>query len=113
VKPKPVLADRLFEVKDVFGKRIRTTKAYWAYISETKHRVLEDKLPEVIETLRKASEVRRSQEDPKVFLYYRKINRHFMCVVVKHLNDEGFIITAYITGKLYKKGEKLWPKQSR
>lgn len=35
-----------------------------------------------------------------------------MCVVVKHLNSEGFIITAYITGKLHRKGEKLWPRKT-
>ena len=74
MKGKLVLAERLFEVKDVFGKKIRTTKAYWNYVSETKHRVLKDKLPEIIKTLKSASEVRRSKEDKKVFIYYRKIN---------------------------------------
>ena len=110
MKGKPVLADRLFEVIDIFGKKIRTTKAYWTYISEIKHTVLRDKLPEVIETLKNPSEVRKSEEDQKVFIYYRKIDHYTMCAVVKHLNAEGFIITAYITGKLNKKGEKLWPK---
>lgn len=110
MKAKLVPADRLFEVEDVFGKKIRTTKAYWAYISETKHRVLKNKLSVVIQTLKEASEVRRSREDSKVLLYYRKINRHYLCVVAKHLNDEGFVVTAYITGKSRRKGESLWPK---
>jgi len=38
-------------------------------------------------------------------LYYKKLNGKYCCVVAKHLNGEGFIITTYITNKI-KIGEK-------
>jgi hypothetical protein len=64
---------------------------------------------EVQETLQNANEVRRSVIDPSVFLYYRKAAGHHFCVVVKHLNDEGFLITAYLT-EVVKAGETIWKR---
>jgi len=52
-------------------------------------------------------EVRRSRQDAAVFLYYRKLNDKFICVVAKHLNEEGFIITVYLTERI-KRGEIIW-----
>ena len=50
----------------------------------------------------------RSQEDPTVHLYYGADPPYYICVVVKHLNKEGFIITTYRTDVI-KEGERLWP----
>jgi hypothetical protein len=62
----------------------------------------------VKEILAEPDEVRRSLIDKSVFLYYKKFDRLY-CVVAKHLNDEGFIITAYPTDKI-KEGEIVWTK---
>ena len=64
---------------------------------------------EVQDALPAATEVRRSKFDPDLYLYYRKRNKHFICVVVKHLNDEGFLITAYFTEAI-KGGEEIWKR---
>ena len=38
--------------------------------------------------------------------HYRKTNDHYCCVVVKHLNGDGFVVTAYLTDTI-KAGEAI------
>ena len=99
------------EITCVLGKKIRTTKRYFEFITQFKHSELKGKLGEVLNTLSKADEVRSNPEHPEIYLYYRKLNRHWICVVARHLDGEGFIITAYITGKPKRKGGKIWQKK--
>jgi hypothetical protein len=58
--------------------------------------------------------VRRSNTDNTVYLYYRyhegtSVGDKWLCVVVKYLENDAFIITAYLTDKL-KAGEQICPK---
>ena len=94
-----------FEVVSSLGKKIRVTKDYWNKIIETKHRIIKGKEDFVKATLHKPEEIRRSKKDSNVYLYYKSIDKDYICVVAKHLNGEGFIITAYITDRI-KLGEK-------
>lgn len=94
-----------FEVKSSLGKRIRVTKDYWNRIIETKHTIMKGKEANVKDTLKNPHEIRVSRKDKKVFLYYKKLNGKYSCVVAKHLNGNGFIITTYITDRI-KIGEK-------
>ncbi|MEK6691737.1 MAG: hypothetical protein AABY78_10705 [Nitrospirota bacterium] len=50
---------------------------------------------------------RLSKEDKKVYLYYAPYSSYFLCVVCRHLNGDGFIITAYLTDKI-KKGVTIY-----
>lgn len=57
--------------------------------------------------------VRKSRTDNFVYLYYRyhkntNVGEKWLCVVVKQLENDAFIITAYLTDKL-KAGEQQWP----
>ena len=62
------------------------------------------------ETLRNADFVQRSAYSSEVILYYRGIeNKRHLVVVVKVLNNHGFIITAYIA-PVIKIGEIIWKK---
>ncbi len=79
---------------------IRVTKIWWNKIIEIKHRIIKGKEDLVKETLIKQETIRRSRKDLDVYLYYKKINGYYSCVVVKHLNGEGYIITAYITDRI-------------
>lgn len=99
----------LFEIVSKLGVLIRTTNRHWQLITEQKHLEMKGKEEEVIKTLRNPSEVRLSGKDPGVYLYYRKSGKYFYCVVVRHLNSEGFVITAYPT-KNIKEGERVWKK---
>ena len=104
--------DILFEVIDIFGKKIRTTESYWEKIKQVKHRELKYGISEVKKVLTKPDEVRRSVTDVTIYLYAKRVDEYdILIVAVKILNGEGFIVTSYQT-KVYKqKGELLWPKQ--
>ena len=100
-----------FDVRSILGKKVRTTEDYWKLISEVKHPIIRRYEAEVKETIHYPDEVRRSKKDSSVFLYYKKHENIFICVLIRHLNEEGFIITAYIADKM-KRGDVIWQKRS-
>ncbi len=64
----------------------------------------------VKDTLKDPDIIIRERIDPNVYIYYKCYKKfYYICVVVKHLNNEGYIITAYITDRL-KRGEKIYEK---
>jgi hypothetical protein len=89
-----------------FGKKIGLTKRHWDYII-SKHESVIGLEEQVKETLKRPAYVRLSKEDGKVYLYYAPYKKYFLCVVCRHLNGEGFIITAYLTDKI-KKGVTIY-----
>lgn len=99
----------IFKVKSVLGKEIILTKRRWDLITIIKHPSMKSEEKEVESVLTDALEVRTSKSDSDVFLYYKKQNEYYICVVVKHLNGEGFIITAYKTN-IIKEGKSIWIK---
>jgi hypothetical protein len=98
----------LFPVFTPLGFSVRTTVDYWALI-EAKPPKLRGRLSEVAQALRFPEEIRQSQYDPAVYLFYRADQRRYLCAVVKRVNGEGFLITAYPCDKI-KEGEVIWPK---
>ena len=57
--------------------------------------------------------VRRSRSDDAVRLFYEYyaqtiVDGKWLCVVVKYLEDDAFVVTAYLTDK-QKTGDILWP----
>jgi len=88
------------------SRRISVSKSYWDYIVNIKHKTVKGLESEVINALKNPVEVRRSAKDPSVYLYYGRYRNKFICVVAKHLNEEGFIITVYLTRRFV--GEVVW-----
>jgi len=97
-----------FSVKTPLDVDIKTTKAYWEYLITIKHPIMKEKEEIVRTTLQYPDEIRQSKTDKEVFLYYKTIDRLY-CVIVKHKDIEGFLITAYPTDRL-KEGETVWTK---
>jgi len=67
------------------------------------------------DTLLDPGQIIRSLTDPEVELFYRHydttpVTQKYLCVVVKVLFDDLFIITAYFTDTV-KGGEILWEKR--
>jgi hypothetical protein len=63
--------------------------------------------------LRQPKFVRRSKADADVKLFYEfyaqtAVGGKWMCVVVKYMQDNAFVVAAYLTDKP-KAGEDLWP----
>ena len=97
------------EIICVFGKKINFTKERYLHIV-VKHPELEGKEKEIVKTVENADFVQESVYDKNVLLYYRSIGRkEYVVVVVKVLNNHGFIITAYIAS-IIKKGVIIWKK---
>ncbi len=99
MKPTPK-----FEVTSSLGKRISISSEYWQKIIETKHPIMAGQEELVKQTLTSPEQVRRSRKDAAVHLHYRKSDDRYCCVVVKHLNGDGFVVTTYVTDKI-KAGE--------
>jgi len=92
------------------GFVVRSTKNYWVIISTIKHPAIADRLEEVKLTLAEPDTIRQSKSDSQVLLFYRAIgDSRWFCAVVKRLDSEGFLITAYPTENI-KEGNEIWKK---
>lgn len=106
--------DILFELKDVLGRKIRTTKTYWRQIKQIKHRELHYGIKDVISTLKTPDEIRKSVTDATILLYAKMIDEYdILIVAVKVLNGDGFLATVYQTKEYKKKGELIWQKEKK
>lgn len=103
------MADLKFTVQAKNGLKVRATNDYWNKIITFKHPVMRGMETHVINTLVDPYEIRVSKSDSNVLLYYGKYRKYFVCVVVKKLNGEGFIITMYLTENI-KEGSTIWRK---
>jgi len=104
------MSEVLFEVQTPISFRVRMTVSYWKRIVTMKHPVMQGHEEEVKRTLRDPEEIRRSKKDPTVYLFYREERQgRWICVMVKRLNDEGFVITTYPTDRI-KEGERIWSR---
>ena len=103
----PSPEDLLFREPTPLGFSVCTTRRYWDLLCR-KHPEIADKQAEIRRCLREPQEVRRSRQDPQVYLFYRPYPPYHLAVVVRRLNSEGFIITSYLTDRI-KEGERIWP----
>jgi hypothetical protein len=56
-----------------------------------------------------------SLSDPQARLYYRfyvgtRVGDKYLCVVVKVLAEDAFVLTAHLTDRM-KRGVQIWPKE--
>ena len=99
---------------DYRGNRVRLTQERLAHILE--HREMSGMEPRIAETLSAPERVVESLSDAEARLYYRfyvgtRVGDKHLCVVVKVLEADAFVVTAYLTDKV-KKGKQLWPKEN-
>ena len=97
----------LFEVTTPLGFSVRTTADYWSLL-EAKHPKLRSRAQNVAQVLAHPNQVYQSRQDRAVFLCYRTDQHRLLCAVVKRLDGEGFLITAYPCDKI-KEGDRIWP----
>lgn len=88
--------DNIFEIIDKTGRKIRLTKTQFKHILY--HKSMENYLEEIKETLKNPLKI-IPHETGDLYDYYNYKNRKekakCLQVVVKYLNGEGFVITAY------------------
>ncbi len=98
-------------LKDIFGKQIRLSDERLRHIKEF-HPELRNQVAKIRETLLHPDRVVRSNSDPEVELHYRffhetPVGSKYLCVVVKSLDSDYFVLTVYFTDTT-KRGELLW-----
>ena len=72
--------------------------------------------PAIEEPLLKPEQVTESFSDQTAKLYYRfyvttMVGGKYLCVVVKTVDADAFVLTAYLTDKV-KRGKSIWPKDA-
>jgi len=98
-------------IHDCFGHAVRLTDERMAHILE--HPEMKEMGTEIERVLTAPQTVRRSRSDDAVRLFYEFyaqtiVGGKWLCVVVKVLEADAFVITAYLTDKP-KTGDTLWP----
>jgi hypothetical protein len=86
------------------NRKIRLTKERWAHItsSSSPHAYMTNYLDGVKQTLVNPDKNIVSVYDNRKINYYKyyKENKKYLRVVVKYLNGEGFVITAYFVSNI-------------
>jgi hypothetical protein len=103
--------DVIKQITDCFGRDVRLTEERLAHILQ--HPELRGMEAEIENVLRRPRSVRRSRSDAALRLFYEfyphtVVGGKWLSVVVKYLDHDAFVVTAYLTDKL-KPGEDLWP----
>ena len=100
----------LFEIVSKLGKKIKLTDVQWSHI-KSRHKELVGQTNKIIETLNNPDIVFYSNKDD-VYHYCKlfqktPVSKKYLLVIVKHINGEGFIITAFFVSKLRKKDKEI------
>ena len=100
--------------KDIHNRRIRLTDERQEHI-EVDHPEMLGQIDKIQETLSNPDIIVRSRTDPDVELFYRHyditpVTEKYLCVVLKVLVGDLFIITAYLTDTI-KRDEMLWERK--
>ncbi len=88
----------VFEIVDKTGRKIHLSKKQWIHI---KRKHPEIQVIEILEeTIQNPDKITIYNFDESVHYYYKyfkhlKSQYRFLCVAVKYLNGEGYIITSY------------------
>ncbi len=93
------MSDYLFEVVDKTGRKIRLTKERWSHITHPSslHSYMTNYLEDVEQVLIKPDRISDSVYDINKANYYKyyKNRKQYLRVIVRYLNGDGFVISAY------------------
>ena len=97
---------------DYQGRPVRLTEERLTHILQ--HPELANMENEIETTLSNPEQVMRSRTDETVLISYRYytetlIGDKWLCIVVKYLEEDAFVLTGYFTDRI-KKGEQVWPQ---
>lgn len=100
-------------IQDRWNRTIRLTDERLNHL-ETDHPEMRGQAPKIVETL-SDDQIVRSKTDAQVQMFYKHysstpVTTKFLCVVLKVMPDDAFIITSYFTNTV-KMGEVIWEKK--
>lgn len=85
----------IFEIKDKSGRRIRLTRERLKHINKEHPLVKEEEIKQTLKNPLKIIE--KSGKKPFYYQYfkYKNLPYRYLRVIVRYLNGDGFIVTAY------------------
>jgi len=103
----------LFKIRSKMGKVVSLDENRWRHVLE--HPEMQNQLDRIKKTVVNP-EVRESIHDPSVLLFYKlyeetPVTEKYLLVIIKALNREGFIVTAFFADRV-RKGGVVWKKKS-
>ncbi|MEA2089825.1 MAG: hypothetical protein U9O89_03590 [Thermoproteota archaeon] len=103
----------VFKILSKMGKVVSLDEDRWHHVLE--HPEMQNQLDRIKKTVVNPDEVRESVHDSSVFLFYKlyektSVTEKYLLIIVKTLNREGFIVTAFFTDRV-KKGGVVWKKK--
>ena len=104
----------LFTVQSVLDRKIRLTHNQWNHTTY-RHKELQSQEEKLKQTLQEPDIVFYSETDDN-YQYYRfysltPVSQKYLLIIVKPLNGEGFIITAFFLREIRRKGKvKVYEK---
>lgn len=94
----------VFEIIDKTGRKIHLTKERWTHITSpaSPHAYMANFIEEIKQTIIEPEFVRIDSIENKKMKYYKyfKERKKYLRAIVKYLNGNGFIITAYFISVL-------------
>jgi len=89
---------RILEIRDRNGKLVYLTDERYRHISA--HPEMQNSLQVIARTIKSPDKIETYSLDPSIRLFYtyhksRKTKARYLRVVIKYVNGEGFVITAY------------------
>jgi len=84
----------VLEIGDKTGRKIFLRKKQWSHIRQEHPDVLEE---EIEQTLKNPIKISSTEKPDKwhYYSYYKQKKFKFLRVIVRYLNGQGFVITAY------------------
>jgi hypothetical protein len=100
----------IFEVVSKLGKRIRLTEVQWTHM-RSRHPELADQIERMKATLVDPDLVYHSPKEDNYHYHKRfkktPVTEKFLLLIVKHLNEEGFVITGFFVSRIREKDKVL------
>jgi hypothetical protein len=93
------MKDYVLEVIDKTGKKTHLSKERWNHIRK-KHPEIED-IELIEQTIKNPDKIVQYPFDENIYYFYKYFKnmeppKQYLLVIIKYLNGEGFIITAYL-----------------
>ena len=100
----------VFETDSKLGKKVRLTETQWAHIRR-KHKELDRQVQQMILTIKEPSFIYHSLAEDNYYYYkwfeQTPVTAKYLLLIAKHLNEEGFVITAFFVSRIREQGKEI------
>ena len=97
----------IFEITDKTGRKIHLTSERWSHITspQSLHPYMANYLEEIKQVLIKPTLIMPHKFDPakRSYCLYLNNRKLYLLVVIKYLNGEGYVTTAFLTRKIIRR----------